>query len=158
MVGGASNVLDRSRPVLDELASNIIHCGGLGIGQLTKLAHNLLTAINTVALSEVLTASVTAGADLKTLREVLSAGLAGSKMLDYLPQTLLSAERPANFALNLMNKDIGLALNEVGHYPMYLGQLTHRMYSTAISQGLGGEDSTGVATVYEQLYDVRLQA
>lgn len=158
MAGGPDEVIDRAQPVLDVLASQVVRCGGIGTGQLTKLAHNLLTAINTVALGEVLTASVAAGADLDTLREVLSAGLAGSKMLDYLPRTLLTDERPANFALDLMNKDIGLALKMFEHQPMYLGQITRQVYNTAAVQGLGGEDSTSVANVYEQLNGVRLQA
>ncbi|PKW14569.1 NAD(P)-dependent oxidoreductase [Saccharopolyspora spinosa] len=156
MAGGPADVLEDSRPVLDVLAARIVHCGDTGTGQLTKLAHNLLTAINTVALGEVLTASVAEGADLGVLTDVLTAGLAGSKMLDYLPKTLFTEERPANFALNLMNKDIGLALTEFGSRPMFLGQVTRQLYNTAASQGHGGEDSTGVAGIYERLNRVRL--
>lgn len=156
MVGGPDDVLEQSRPVLDVIAGRIVHCGDTGTGQLTKLAHNLLTAINTAALGEVLTAAVAEGADLRILSDVLTAGLAGSKMLDYLPKTLFTQERPANFALDLMNKDIGLALDEFGRRPMYLGQLTRQLYNTATAQGAGREDSTGVATVYERLNEVRL--
>ena len=156
MVGGPADALEDARPVLDVLASRIVHCGDTGTGQLTKLAHNLLTAINTVALGEVLTASVRAGADLTVLTEVLTAGLAGSKMLDYLPETLFSEERPANFALSLMNKDIGLALQEFATQPMFLGQVTRQLYNTATALGLAGQDSTSVAEVYEQFNGVRL--
>lgn len=156
MAGGDPETLEEARPVLDNIASRIVHCGPVGNGQLTKLAHNLLTAINTVALGEVLTASVAAGADLDVLTEVLSAGLAGSKMLDYLPKTLFTEDRPANFALDLMSKDIGLALQEFEKQPMFLGQVTRQLYNTATKEGLGGEDSTGVAQVYEKLNDVRL--
>lgn len=156
MAGGSDETIDRALPVLDILSSRVVRCGAIGNGQLTKLAHNLLTAINTVALGEVLTASVAAGADLDTLREVFSAGLAGSKMLDYMPRTLFTAERPANFALDLMNKDIGLALKEFETKPMYLGQITRQVYNAAAIQGLGKEDSTSVSNVYEQLNEVRL--
>ncbi|MDG4669338.1 NAD-binding protein [Mycobacterium sp. 236(2023)] len=128
----------------------------MGTGQLTKLSHNLLTAINTVALGEVLTASVKAGADLGILTEVLTAGLAGSKMLDYLPKTLFTDERPANFAIDLMNKDIGLALDEFASAPMLLGQLTRQVYNTAAAEGLGRKDSTSVSEVYERLHCLRL--
>lgn len=156
MAGGNANVLAAVRPILQVISSRIVHCGDIGKGQMTKLAHNLLTAINTAALGEVLTAAVSAGADLGVLREVLSAGLAGSKMLDYLPVTLLSQERPANFALDLMNKDLGLALEEFGTKPMYLGQITRQIYNSAARSGYGADDSTGVAQVYENLNDVRL--
>ena len=156
MAGGDSGVLEAVRPVLEVISSRIVHCGDTGKGQMTKLAHNLLTAINTAALGEVLTAAVSSGADLDVLREVFSAGLAGSKMLDYLPVTLLSQERPANFALDLMNKDLGLALEEFGAKPMYLGQITRQIYNSAARSGYGSADSTGVAQVYENLNGVRL--
>lgn len=156
MAGGDAATLAEVQPVLDHLSSRVVHCGPVGNGQLTKLAHNLLTAIQTAALGEVLTASVSAGADLGVLTEVLSAGLAGSKMLDYLPKTLFTEDRPANFALDLMSKDIGLALQEFERQPMFLGQVTRQLYNTAAKEGYGGEDSTGVAQVYEKLNGVRL--
>lgn len=158
MVGGDAAVLERVTPLLSHLAGRIVHCGPIGAGQLTKLSHNLLTAINTVALGEVLAASVKAGAKLDVLVDVLTAGLAGSKMLDYLPKTLFTAERPANFAIDLMHKDIGLCLDEFANYPMPLGQLVKQTYNTARAKGLGGKDSTSVCEIYEELLGVRLQA
>lgn len=158
MVGGDAAVLERATPLLKNLAGRIVHCGEIGAGQLTKLSHNLLTAINTVALGEVLAASLKAGGKLDVLVDVLTAGLAGSKMLDYLPKTLFTAERPANFAIDLMHKDIGLCLDEFANYPMPLGQLVKQTYNTARAKGLGGKDSTSVCEIYEELLGVRIQA
>ncbi|CCE98684.1 MULTISPECIES: NAD(P)-dependent oxidoreductase [Sinorhizobium/Ensifer group] len=157
MAGGSQDVLDAARPVLGPIAGRIVHCGPVGSGQLTKLAHNLLTAINTVALGEVLSASVKSGANLSVLTEVLSGGLAGSKMLDYLPKTLFTEERPANFALDLMHKDISLCLEEFSAYPMPLGQMVRQIYNMARAEGLGGKDSTSVAEVFENLLKVELR-
>ncbi|RPD95940.1 NAD(P)-dependent oxidoreductase [Candidatus Pantoea deserta] len=156
MIGGCKEVIDRARPVLEVLSSRIVHCGETGAGQLTKLSHNLLTAINTVALGEVMSVSVKAGADLKVLCEVFSAGLAGSKMLDYLPKTLFTEERPANFAIDLMHKDISLCLKEFSNYSMPLGQLVLQTYNAARLKGLGGKDSTSVNELYEELINLRL--
>lgn len=156
MIGGKDSVIENARPVLEVLASRIVKCGSIGAGQLTKLSHNLLTAINTVALGEVLSVSVKAGADLKVLCDVFSAGLAGSKMLDYLPRTLFTEERPANFAIDLMHKDISLCLQEFASYSMPLGQLVLQTYNAARLKGLGGKDSTSVNELYEQLLDLRL--
>lgn len=156
MIGGKAEVIDQARPVLDVLATRIVHCGDTGAGQLTKLSHNLLTAINTVALGEVLAASVKAGANLSVLCDVFGAGLAGSKMLDYLPKTLFTEERPANFAIDLMHKDITLCLEEFSNLPMPLGQLVRQTYNAARAKGLGGKDSTSVNELYEELLGVRL--
>ncbi|MCP3474858.1 NAD(P)-dependent oxidoreductase [Bradyrhizobium sp. CCGUVB1N3] len=157
MIGGDQAVLGATRPVLETLAGKIIHCGPVGSGQLMKLSHNLLTAINTVALGEVLAASVKSGAKLDVLLEVLGGGLAGSKMLDWLGKTLFTQERPAFFALDLMHKDISLALDEFTASPMYLGQLVRQIYNTARAEGLGGKDSTSVSEVYERLLKVNLR-
>ena len=158
MVGGAAPVLERVTPLLNHLAGRIVHCGGVGAGQLTKLSHNLVVAINTVALGEVLSASVKAGGNLEVLCDVLSAGMAGSKMLDWFQKTLFTAERPAFFAIDLMNKDIGLCLDEFADYPMPVGQLVKQTYNAARAKGLGGKDSTSICELYEELLGVRLQA
>lgn len=157
MVGGEADVLERVQPVLAPLAGRIVHCGAVGAGQLTKLAHNLVVAINTVALGEVLAASVKAGGDLAVLCDVLTAGMAGSKMLDWFQKTLFTAERPAYFAIDLMHKDIGLCLDEFAEYPMPLGQLVKQTYNAARAKGLGGKDSTSICELYEELLGVRLQ-
>lgn len=157
MVGGEAAVLESVRPMLENLAGRIVHCGGIGSGQLTKLSHNLIVAINTVALGEVLAASVKAGGNLQVLCDVLTAGMAGSKMLDWFQKTLLTAERPAFFAIDLMHKDIGLCLDEFSNYPMPLGQLVKQTYNAARAKGLGGKDSTSICEIYEELLGVRLQ-
>ncbi|WP_374527265.1 NAD(P)-dependent oxidoreductase [Acinetobacter sp.] len=156
MIGGSSQNIEKSKKILDVLSSKIVHCGDVGTGQLTKLSHNLLTAINTVALGEVLTASLKAGANLNVLCEVFSAGLAGSKMLDYLPKTLFTQERPANFAIDLMHKDISLCLEEFSNFAMPLSQIVLQTYNAARLTGLGKKDSTSVNELYESLVDVRL--
>ncbi|BEP58774.1 2-hydroxy-3-oxopropionate reductase [Variovorax sp. V118] len=158
MVGGDAAVLERVTPMLNNLAGRIVHCGAIGAGQLTKLSHNLVVAINTVALGEVLAASVKAGGNLEVLCDVMSAGMAGSKMLDWFQKTLFTAERPAFFAIDLMNKDLGLCLDEFSDYPMPLGQLVKQTYNAARAKGMGGKDSTSVSEIYEELLGVRLQA
>jgi 3-hydroxyisobutyrate dehydrogenase-like beta-hydroxyacid dehydrogenase len=157
MAGGDTQSLARAKPVFEVLAERVVHCGPVGSGQLTKLSHNLLTAINTVALGEVLAASVKSGANLQILTEVLGGGMAGSKMLDYLSKTLFTTERPANFAVDLMHKDITLALEEFSGHPMFLGHLVRQIYNTARAEGLGSKDSTSVAEVYERLVNVQLR-
>nr|WP_315236864.1 NAD(P)-dependent oxidoreductase [uncultured Albidiferax sp.] len=157
MVGGDAAVLESMTPMLNNLAGRIVHCGDIGAGQLTKLAHNMVVAINTMALGEVLTASVKAGGNLEVLCDVMTAGMAGSKMLDWFQKTLFTAERPAYFAIDLMNKDIGLCLDEFSNYSLPLSQLVKQSYNAARAKGLGGKDSTSICEIYEELLDVRLQ-
>ena len=98
-------------PVLDQLATDIVHVGGVGAGQVTKLCNNMLTAIITTALGEVLVTGVKAGVELEPLTAALGAGSAGNYVLSgYLPNTLFTEERAAGFALALMRKDLGPVL------------------------------------------------
>lgn len=156
MVGASAADLEKVRPYLEQIASRIVHCGDVGAGQLTKLSHNMLVAINTVAAGEVLAAAVKAGGDLETLTEVFGAGLAGSKMLDHFQKTLFTAERPPLFALDLMHKDISLCMKEFSQFPMPVSQLVMQTYNAARAKGLGGQDSTGVNEIYEELFSLQL--
>ncbi|WP_285246623.1 NAD(P)-dependent oxidoreductase [Pseudarthrobacter sp. efr-133-R2A-89] len=158
MVGASPEDLEKVRPYLEQISSRIVHCGPVGAGQLTKLSHNMLVAINTVAAGEVLAAAIKAGGNLKTLTEVYSAGLAGSKMLDHFGKTLFTEERPPLFALDLMHKDISLCLKEFGQFPMPVSQLVMQTYNAARAKGLGGQDSTGVNEIYEELFGLQLRA
>jgi 3-hydroxyisobutyrate dehydrogenase-like beta-hydroxyacid dehydrogenase len=156
MVGGSDEDVAAVDPILSALASRVVHCGPVGAGQLTKLSHNMLTAINTVAAGEILTAAVAAGGDLDTLTDVLGAGLAGSKMLTHFDKTLFTEERPHLFALDLMHKDITLFLDEFKQAVLPLAQLTMQTYNAARKSDLGPKDSSSVVELYEALYDVHL--
>lgn len=158
MVGANPEDLATVRPYLEQVASRIVHCGEVGSGQLTKLSHNMLVAINTVAAGEILAAAVKAGGDLDTLTEVFGAGLAGSKMLEHFKKTLFTSERPPLFALDLMHKDISLCMKEFSQFSMPVSQLVLQTYNAARAKGLGGEDSTGVNEIYEELFGLQLIA
>lgn len=158
MVGASEPALVAVSPVLELLASRIVRCGDVGAGQLTKLSHNMLTAINTVAAGEILTAAVAAGGDLEILTEVFTAGLAGSKMLAHFDKTLFTEERPGLFALDLMHKDIALFADAFPEAVLPLSQQTIQTYKAARREGLGARDSSSVVELYERLYDLQLTA
>ena len=105
---------------------------------MTKLCNNMLTAIITTALGEVLVTGVKAGVELEPLTAALGAGSAGNYVLSgYLPNTLFTEERAAGFALALMRKDLGLFLKAAGDAGMDLplSRLVHRRYVAARSGG-----------------------
>lgn len=156
MVGAGDEDLAEQRPLLELIGSRIVHCGPVGAGQTVKLSHNMLTAINTLAAGEVLTASVAAGADLDVLMRVFTDGLAGSKVLGHFERTLFTEDRPHLFALDLMHKDVSLFLDEFKDSVLPLSQFTKQSYNAAQKQGLGPKDSTSVNEIYEAYYGVEL--
>lgn len=144
MVGAEPEDLNMVRPVLEKIASRIVHCGPVGTGQTVKLSHNMLTAINTLAAGEILTAAAAQETDLEILVQVLTEGLAGSKILSHFEKTLFTRERPHLFSLDLMHKDISLYLDEFANSILPLAQLAKQTYNAARAQGLGAKDSTSV--------------
>jgi 3-hydroxyisobutyrate dehydrogenase len=160
MIGGEPEALELARPVLDHLASDIVHVGGVGAGQVTKLCNNMLTAIITTALGEVLVTGLKAGVELEPLTAALGAGSAGNYVLSgYLPNTLFTEERAAGFALALMRKDLGLFLKAAGdaQLDLPLSELVHGQYVAAREAGLDEADSTSIAELYERAAGVRLE-
>jgi 3-hydroxyisobutyrate dehydrogenase len=160
MVGGDQDTLETARPVLDHVASDIVHVGAVGAGQVTKLCNNMLTAIITTALGEVLVTGVKAGVELEPLAEALAAGSAGNYVLSgYLPNTLFTEERTAGFALALMRKDLGLFLKAAGDAGMELplSDLVYERYVSAQAAGLDEADSTSIAELYERAAALRLR-
>src|SRR3990170_2669173 len=83
MAGGDADLLERVRPVLDALASRIIHVGGRGAGAVTKLAVNALVHGLNVALSEALVLAERAGVDRATAYEVFASGAGGAPFVQY---------------------------------------------------------------------------
>lgn len=159
LVGGGEDTLAAARPVLDMLATDVVHVGPVGAGQVAKLCNNMLAAINATALGEVLVAGVRAGVDLEALAAAVGAGSGSSYVLEaYLPRGLFTAERPTGFALSLMRKDVGLFLragSELG-VTLPVSALVGQLYAAARSEGLDEADWTSVAEVYERMAGVRL--
>jgi 3-hydroxyisobutyrate dehydrogenase len=160
MIGGEHEALERARPVLAHLATDVVHVGDVGAGQVTKLCNNMLTAIITTALGEVLVTGVKAGVELEPLAAALGAGSAGTYVLSgYLPNTLFTEARNAGFALALMRKDLGLFMKaaEDAGMDLPLARLARDRHEDAAAGGLDEADFTSIAELYERAAGLRLR-
>lgn len=161
MIGGESETVEKVRPVIDTYAGNIFHVGPSGSGQVIKLANNIITAVNIVALGEGLSATVKAGVELDTAVEVLSKSSAASFVLSsYFPRTLFTEERPTGFALDFMLKDVKLFLESAfkSGIPTPVSNIVGDLYRIGHRDGRGGKDFTSVVEFYEDFSGIRLQS
>jgi 3-hydroxyisobutyrate dehydrogenase-like beta-hydroxyacid dehydrogenase len=110
MVGGAKEILERVRPVLETLGKRIFLLGPNGAGQTVKLAMNLILALEVDALAEALALVTSAGVVGERLVEVLQSSMGRSGLLDVKAPLMLKNEFPPSFPLRLMHKDMRLAL------------------------------------------------
>ncbi len=109
MVGGAAAVLDRVRPVLEAVATTIVHVGPVGAGHAVKAVNNTLLAANLWLAAEGLTALAKQGVAPTAALEVINGSSGRSFPTERLiPERVVTREFPATFALGLLAKDAGI--------------------------------------------------
>ncbi|PVG83997.1 NAD(P)-dependent oxidoreductase [Nocardioides gansuensis] len=148
MAGGDPSALDRARPVLETMASSIVHCGPQGSGAALKLAVNTIVHALDIALSEALVLAEKAGLDRETAYDVFAHSAVGAPFVHYKRAAFLSpGVTPVAFALDLVAKDLELAAalaSEVGARTPQL-ERNREVVADAVSTGLGGADLSAVA-------------
>ena len=148
MVGGDAGALERARPVLDALATKVIHMGGLGTGAVAKLAVNSIIHSLVVSVSEALVLAERAGIDRSTAYEVFASGAAAAPFVLYKRAAFEHPQdTPVAFALDLVAKDLDLILDlarEVGA-PMPQVETNRNEVRAAVDAGHGADDMSVVA-------------
>jgi 3-hydroxyisobutyrate dehydrogenase/2-hydroxy-3-oxopropionate reductase len=148
MAGGDPDLLERVRPVLDALASRVIHVGGRGAGAATKLAVNDLVLGLNLALSEALVLAERAGVDRKAAYEVFASGAGGAPFVQYKRAAYEDPEgTPVAFSIELVAKDLRLilGLGERVGAPMRQAETSLDIVKDAIANGFGERDLSAIA-------------
>jgi 2-hydroxy-3-oxopropionate reductase len=159
MVGGEKADFEAALPMFQAMGKTITHLGPLGSGGFTKLANQIIVAINLTALAEALTLAAKAGLDIELTLKALSGGLAGSRCLDQKTPNYLAHEFKPGFKIDLHYKDLGLigeAARALG-VPLPATALVQELFSTARARGRGGLDHSGIVTVIEELAGVQVK-
>ncbi len=153
MVGGDKSGFDAALPIFQALGKTITHLGPLGAGGFTKLANQIIVALNLTALGEALTLARKAGLDRSLTLKALGGGLAGSKCLDQKTPNYLSDTYRPGFKIDLHFKDLGLIMEsarELG-VPLPCTAVVQELFNALRVKGKGGLDHSGVITLLEEL-------
>jgi 2-hydroxy-3-oxopropionate reductase len=153
MIGGDKADVEAAMPVLSALGKTITHLGPLGAGGFTKLANQIVVAVNLTALGEALTLARKAGLDRELTLRALGGGLAGSRCLDQKTPNYVAGQYPPGFKIDLHFKDLGLIM-EAGRalgVPLPATAVVQELFSALRVQGRGGLDHSGVITLLEDL-------
>ncbi|MEY4122569.1 MAG: hypothetical protein RLZZ457_1407 [Pseudomonadota bacterium] len=111
MVGGADATFERVKPLFELMGKNITHVGGNGDGQTTKVANQIIVALNIAAVGEALLFASKAGADPAKVRAALMGGFASSRILEVHGERMIKRTFNPGFRIALHQKDLGLALS-----------------------------------------------
>ena len=111
MVGGPEATFNRVKPLFDVMGKNITLVGGNGDGQTTKVANQIIVALNIEAVAEALLFAAKAGADPARVRQALMGGFASSKILEVHGERMVKRTFDPGFRIELHQKDLNLALS-----------------------------------------------
>jgi len=110
MVGGPQSAFDRVKPLFELMGKNITLVGGNGDGQTTKVANQIIVALNIAAVGEALVFASKAGADPAKVRQALMGGFAASRILEVHGERMIKRTFNPGFRIGLHQKDLNLAL------------------------------------------------
>ena len=110
MVGGPEAAFNTVKPLFEKMGKNITHVGGNGDGQTTKVANQIIVALNIEAVAEALLFAAKAGADPAKVRQALMGGFAASKILEVHGERMVKRTFDPGFRIELHQKDLNLAL------------------------------------------------
>lgn len=159
MVGGSEADFQEALPLLRCLGASIIRCGEVGAGNVTKLANQIIVALNIAAVAEALVLATKAGVDPALVYHAIRGGSAGSAMLDAKVPTIFARDFRPGFRVNLHAKDLANAL-AVGHevgVPLPLTAHVMEILQALRANDLGDADHSAIVRFYEQLAGVQVQ-
>jgi 3-hydroxyisobutyrate dehydrogenase-like beta-hydroxyacid dehydrogenase len=159
MVGGEAGLLERCRPLLETMGRQIVHVGAVGQGKVVKMVNQMMAAAHVLMLGEAFALGVRCGADPGTLYEVIKSSSGYSRMMDLrLPGFLLEGTFQPGFRLDLMKKDVNLAVDSARalNVPLLLTSSVGQLFSAASAAGQGDADFSAAAQYVADLAGVRL--
>jgi 3-hydroxyisobutyrate dehydrogenase len=139
MIGGDKEVVDALQPCWETMGKTIIHQGGPGAGQHTKMANQILIASNMIGVCESLLYAYKSGLDLDVVMKSVSPGAAGSWSLLNLGPRIIANNFDPGFVVEHFIKDMGIALQESRRMGLSMPglALANQLYISLASQGYG---------------------
>ncbi len=159
MVGGAEKDFEEAFPVLKCMGASVVRCGEIGAGNVTKLANQIIVALNIAAMSEALVLATKAGVDPELVYKAIRGGLAGSTVLDAKAPLALARKFNPGFRINLHIKDLANALDcgaGVG-VPLPLTAQVMQTLQALKADGMGDLDHGAIIRFYEKLAQVEVK-
>jgi 3-hydroxyisobutyrate dehydrogenase len=160
MAGGDPADVDACEPVLQAVARRVFRTGGVGSGHAMKALNNLLSATNLAAAVEVVLLGRRAGLDPATMLEVLNESTGRSNATDLkLPRYILPGTFDSGFSLDLMVKDLGIALGIASSHGLHapVAEEAVAVWRDAAAELGAGRDHTEIARFVQSAMGVALE-
>ncbi|UCG58605.1 MAG: 2-hydroxy-3-oxopropionate reductase [Phycisphaerales bacterium] len=159
MVGGPQEAFDQVKDVLGVMGASVTRVGEVGSGNTTKLANQIIVALNIAAMSEAMVLATKSGVDPEKVFQAIRGGLAGSTVLDAKMPLVLAGNFKPGFRIELHIKDLANALDtahEVG-VPVPLSSAVMEVMQALRVDAHGADDHGGIIQFYEKLAKVQVR-
>ncbi len=159
MVGGKEEVFNKVKDILLKMGSSAVLCGDIGAGNVTKLANQIIVALNIAAMSEAYVLATKAGVDPAKVFDAIKGGLAGSTVLNAKSPMVLEGNYKPGFRIELHIKDLQNALDtahDIG-VPIPLTSVVMEIFQAMKVEGKAKEDHCGIIQFYEKLAGVKVR-
>lgn len=159
MAGGDQAVFEEVYEVLMSMGASAVYCGTIGAGNTTKLANQVIVALNIAAVSEAFMLSTKAGVNPVKVFDAIKGGLAGSTVMNAKIPMITEGNFKPGFKVDLHIKDLNNAL-ETGHSvgaPLPLTAAVMEMLQMLHADGLGHNDHSSIARYYEKLAGTKIR-
>jgi 2-hydroxy-3-oxopropionate reductase len=154
MIGGPEAAFERAKPLFEAMGKNITLVGTEnGAGQTTKVANQIIVALNIQAVSEALVFAAKAGADPAKVRQALMGGFANSRILEVHAERMIKRTFAPGFRIRLHQKDLALALGAAKDLGVALPStaLAQQMFSAVAAAGGADLDHSAMVKALEGL-------
>ena len=151
MCGGDPAVFETVRPLLEKMGKNITLVGANGDGQTTKVANQIIVALNIAAVGEALLFASKAGADPAKVRQALMGGFASSRILEVHGERMIKRTFEPGFRIRLHQKDLGLALQGARELGLSLPQTANaaQLMQACAANGMADLDHSALVKALE---------
>jgi 2-hydroxy-3-oxopropionate reductase len=158
MCGGDEAAFERVRPLFVLMGKNITHVGAVGAGQITKVANQIIVALNIAAVGEALVFASKAGADPARVRQALMGGFAASRILEVHGQRMIDRSFSPGFRIGLHQKDLNLALASAQALGVSLPGTAgaQQLFNACVAQGGALWDHSAMVRALEALADFEI--
>ena len=159
MVGGKQEVFDKCYSVMKAMAGSVVRTGEVGAGNITKLANQVIVALNIAAVCEALVLASKAGVEPDLVYQAIRGGLAGSTVLDAKAPLMMDRKFDPGFRINLHIKDLANVLetsHEMG-VSLPLTAAVMEMMQALRADGLGDADHGSLVRYYEKMAKIEVK-
>jgi 2-hydroxy-3-oxopropionate reductase len=159
MVGGPEDSFEQVKDILYVMGKSVIRVGEIGSGNITKLANQIIVALNIAAMSEAMVLATKSGENPEKVYQAIRGGLAGSAVLDAKMPLALKRNFVPGFRIELHIKDLANALDTAHQLgvPVPLSSVIMEIMQALKADGKGKDDHGGIIQFYEKLAKVRVR-